>query len=179
MRPCGLLSRRRAMACIGSLALTGCFADMKPPRPYAVPFDLSKAGHTVKFEIEVVDKDVGVALRLVFHHENDEQRKYLFQHVMDTLQDSTRPPALDNPPVGRIIPLHVRLSNENTVIFDGIRATQSSVSWSAGTPGYINRGIYGRVLPKGKYQIEITNVEGQPIFNGYRISIDIPGDSKV
>ena len=153
--------------------------DMKPARPYAVPFDLSKAGHVVKFDIEVLEPEVGVAVTLVFYFQDLAQRKYLTDAVMRKLRDPNLPHSLQNQEIGQVVPIHVKVTNGQQTIFDGVRLTKDAYSLSAATPGYLNRAIWGKGLPKGKYQIQVTNLEAQPVFNSYKVEIKIPGDSKV
>ena len=161
------------------LLLAGCGADMKPKRPYAVPFDLSRAGHVAKFDIEVLEPNVGVALTLVFYFQDEAQRKYLTDAVMRAIRDPNFPDSLEKKETGQVVPIHVKVTSGQETVFEGVRLTKGAYSGSAATPGYLNRAIWGKGLPKGKYQIQITNLEAQPVFNGYKVEIKIPGDRKV
>ena len=163
------------------LTLVGCGADMNPKRPYTVPFDLSKAGHVVKFDIEVLEPTVGVGLILVFYFQDEAQRKYLFDAVKRQIRDPDQPNSTQTPETGQIVPIHVKVTSGQDTVFEGVRLTKAASSWGGPAPGvgYINRNVWGKGLPKGKYQIQVTNLEAQPVFNGYKVDLRIPGDSKV
>jgi Domain of unknown function (DUF5625) len=160
--------------------LAGCGPDMKPARPYAVPFNIEQAGHTATIDIEALEDNVGVALDLVFYLEDSKQRNYLLNHVgyIPIYRDSHESER-KSVGAGIVVPIQVLVKDANQVIFQGLILTQGSYSLSGATPGYINRNIWGKVLSKGKYRIELTNVEAQPLFKGYRTEIKIPGDRKV
>ena len=159
--------------------LAGCSSDMNPKRPYTVPFDLSKAGHIVKFDIEVLEPTVGVGLILVFYFQDETQRTYLTDAVMRPMRDPDQPNSAQTPETGQVVPIHVKVTSSQDIIFEGVRLTKAAQSLTAATPGYLNRIVWGKGLPKGKYQIQVTNIEAQPVFNGYKIDLRIPGDSKV
>jgi hypothetical protein len=171
---------RALISALVIFGLLGCGSDMKPERPYSLPFSLDQAGSTVKFEIEVLDKEVGFALDLAFYFSDQVQRAHLQKQIGDyPMHPNSTTFNKDHPDAGLVVPLQLSVKRASEVIFVGRRDTQGSYSKSAGTPGYINRNIYGKVLQKGKYQIEVTNLVAQSAFKGYRVDIKIPGDRKV
>jgi hypothetical protein len=173
------MSRRRTLALCAIPMLSACTADMRPKRPYSLPIDLTIAGSQAVFEIESLVPELGVAIELVFHFENQKQRTELLDKVKNRLTEPTKPPHRENPPKGVVVPIKVVFKSEREVLFDGIRLTKEAISLSAHANGVVNRGVYGRVIPKGKYTITVTNVEAQPEFSGYKTELVIQGDRKV
>jgi hypothetical protein len=175
------MSRRRALALCAIPMLSACTADMRPKRPYSLSIDLTIAGSQAVFEIESLVPELGVAIELVFHYENEKQRAELLDKVMNRPINPARPPlARENPMTGVVVPMKVVFKSEREVLFDGIRLSKEAVSGSAAAAiGVFNRGVYGRVVPKGKYTITVTNLQSQPEFAGYKTELKIPGDRKV
>jgi Domain of unknown function (DUF5625) len=159
--------------------LSACSTDMKPPRPYALPFDLNQAGNTASFDIEVLANELGVGLIFMFHHSDKMQREYLRSKVCEDALQPSSPVSSANPRTGLIIPTEVRFIRGDTVLFNKILQTKGCLSGSAGDVGWFDRSISGMVLPKGKYRIEVKNIEAQPAFQKHRVEIRIPSDRKV
>ena len=170
------------------LTLAGC-DDMKPPRPYIVPFDVSVAGYVQTINFEVLRDDTDIGLNMLFHFNDRTQQDYLRDKVCDDEPNPNSAIAMNNRRLGLPIPLHVRLTRGETLLLDKVIITTDCFGWSAADQGVIFRGIkttgllpknlYGRGFPKGKFRFDIRNLQAQPVFQGYKLEILIPGDRKV
>ena len=161
------------------LTLAGC-DDMKPPRPYIVPFDVSVAGYVQTINFEVLRDDTDIGLNMLFHFENRAQQDYLRDKVCDDEPNPNSTFAMSNRRLSESIPVHVRLIRGDAVVFDVVHSTSNCFGWSAANRGVFYRYVkVGGLLPRAKYRFEIKNLNGQAVFNGYKVEIAIPGDRKV
>jgi Domain of unknown function (DUF5625) len=161
------------------LALVAC-NDMKPPRPYTVPFDISRAGYSQTIDFEVLRDDTDIGLNMHFHFNDRAQQDYLRGKVCDDEPNPNSTFAMSNRRLGESIPMHVRLTRGDVVLLDKLVNAANCFSWSAADQGVIRRS-FGISLPRqrGKYRFEIRNISAHPLFNGYQVEIAIPGDRKV